>query len=154
MGLLTAEAPFALRNFSLNENTQDQLKLIHGSVLTYSLKDQGEICTHGLSLLASSTFVLIVGSDLTGLFYPRKSLTNSIEYFAMAVLEQFPWIKTVHWEVAEMDARGNLQGVSFAQCVTKDGRIILADPTWEEIRDARHIREEIELGVPADIRLV
>ena len=153
MEFCSSNPTYVLRDFQLDQFTEHQLMPVHSEVFTYFLKEAGEISTHRLDLLATSTVVLIVGTDLTGLFYPRKSLTNSIEHFAMAVLKRFPWIDSIDWDVAQIDSQGKCRGVSFKQFVDENGGIVLAQPRWEII-DGKRIRDAIGLGMPHDSRLI
>ena len=151
MGAVAAETPYLLHGFELSEFTAHQLMPVHQAVFTYSLGN-GEISTHRLDILATSTYALIVGTDISDLFYPRKSLTNSIDHFIKAVLAQFPWIETIQWDVAQFDGKGKCYGVSFLQYLSEDG-IAVAEPEWEEI-DGKRIGEAIGLGIPRDNRLI
>lgn len=142
MGNCLSGNTYLLRDFYLDEFTEHRLMPVHSEVFTYYLEGLGEISTHRLDILATNTFVLIVGTDLSDLFYPRKSLADSIEHFVVAALRRFPWIEKIDWSVVQFDDRDNCQGVSFRQFANEDGTIRLADPRWEEI-DGKRIREAI-----------
>jgi hypothetical protein len=116
---------------------------VFSGLLTYPL-DDGKISTHQLDLLCSSDRVLIVGTDRTYEFYPRQSLTNSIEHFVEAALTQFPWVNSVPWDVLERSYGGDWCAVTLGEEVDRKGRRVrFCDPQWKQV-DASSIKHLLE----------
>jgi hypothetical protein len=121
---------------------------LYSGLLTYPLHD-GAISTHQLDILCTQNRVLIVGTDRTYEFYPRQSLTNSVEHFIEAVLKQFPWINTVRWDVIEHSSSGDWNAVSLDEEIDRKGRRIrFCNPKWQpiDITPIQHL-----LAIPAPV---
>jgi hypothetical protein len=119
---------------SLNDR---EFSPVFSGLITYPVLGGCELSTHQLDLLCSHDRVLIVGTDRTAQFYPRKSLTNSIEFFATVVLMRFPWIDNVHWDFIERDFSGRWSGVTFTEEVDKRTGLRLINPVWEPLDGKR-----------------